>query len=279
MTRVAVVGLGLIGGSIALAYQARGYDRDRAAREAARRVGIDARDSLAEAAADAEVVFAAGSTADVPRLLAELGSAAPGAILTDTASRKTPVVEAARDLGADVRFVAGHPMAGSHRGGVGAATANLFRARPWVLCRTARSGDASLDALSTLLRAVGARPVVLDAAAHDRLMTWASHLPLAVASALARAAAKNAGPDLRRIAGPGFLDTTRVAAQPASLALELALGEPSALAAAIDEVGGELAALAKALRAGDAEEVRRYFAQAAAARRDETEPGPEAPSP
>jgi prephenate dehydrogenase len=269
VTRAAVVGLGLIGGSIALALKARGFDRSPAARDAARGAGIDAADTLSDAVADAEVVFAAVSTDDAPKLLIELASAAPGAILTDTASRKGPVVDAARKLRTGVRFVAGHPMAGSHRSGAGAATADLFRGRPWVLCRTARSDEASFEALSALVRAMGARPVPLDAASHDRLMTWASHLPLAVASALARAAARNAGPDLRRVAGPGFLDTTRVAGQPAALALELALGDPKSLAAAIEEVGAELGVLAKALRAGKPDDVRRYFEEASSARRDE----------
>ncbi len=265
MTRVAVVGLGLVGGSIALAYEARGYDRDGAARAAARRFGIDARDSLAGAVEGAEVVFAAVSTSDTPGLLAELAAAAPGALLTDTASLKRPVVEAARSLPTGARFVAGHPMAGSHRRGVEAAAGDMFRGRPWALCRTARTDDAAVRELSGLLRAAGARPVPIDAGDHDRLMTWMSHLPLAVASALIRAAAAGAGEDFA-LAGPGLLDTTRVAAQPAALAVELAMADPDGLAAAIDAVGGELGQLADALRHGDAEAVRTFFEKAGALR-------------
>lgn len=265
MTRVAVVGLGLVGGSIALAYQARGFDRDAAARAAARRFGIDSRDSLSAAVEGAEVVFAAVSTSDTPGLLVELAAVAPGALLTDTASLKKPIVDAARSLQEGVRFVAGHPMAGSHRRGVEAASADLFRGRPWALCRTARTDDAVLRELSGLLRAAGARPVPIDAADHDRLMTWMSHLPLAVASALTRAAAAGAGEDFG-LAGPGLLDSTRVAAQPAALALELALADTAGLAAAIDTVGGELGHLAEALRRGDTEAVRTFFEKAGALR-------------
>jgi prephenate dehydrogenase len=266
MTRVAVAGLGLIGGSIALAYGARGWDRERAARDAARRVGIDARDSLAEALEGAEVVFAAVPTAETPRALIEISAAAPGALLTDTASLKRPIVAAARELRAGTHFVAGHPMAGSHRRGVEFASAELFRGRPWALCRTARTDDEALSRISALVRTLHARPVPIEAEAHDRLMTWVSHLPLAVASALTGAAFAGAGEALPSLAGPGLLDTTRVASHPTSLALELALANPAALADAIDAVGGRLQTLASALRRGDEAAVRAFFEEASARR-------------
>jgi prephenate dehydrogenase len=266
MTRVAVAGLGLIGGSLALALKARGYDADPSVREAARRRGIEVADSLADAVAGADVAVAAVSTDATMPLLVEISRAAPSAVLTDTASLKRPIVEAALGLRAGVRFVAGHPMAGSQKSGVAAASADLFRGRPWVLCRTARSDDASVAAISQLVRAAGARPALLDAARHDALMTWASHLPLAVASALARAAAERGGDELASVAGPGLLDTTRVAGQPTPLALELALADPAALADAVDAVRGELARLASALRSADADEVRGFLEEAAALR-------------
>jgi prephenate dehydrogenase len=262
MTRVAVVGLGLIGGSIALAYEARGWDRARAAREAARRVGIDARDSLEEALEGAEVVFTAVPTAETPQVLVELSGISPGALLTDTASLKAPIVETARELAAGARFVAGHPMAGSHRRGVEFASAELFRGRPWALCRTARTDEEAFARIAALVRTVHARPVPIDAEAHDRLMTWVSHLPLAVASALTGAAFSGAGEQLPSVAGPGMLDTTRVASQPVSLALELAMADPNGLADAIEAVGGRLDSLAGALRRGDEAAVRAFFEDA-----------------
>jgi prephenate dehydrogenase len=262
VTRVAVVGLGLIGGSIARAFEGHGYDRDRQAREAARRIGIDARESLADALDGADVVFSAVSTAEMARVLVQISAAAPNALLTDTASLKKPIVEAAQDLRAGARFVAGHPLAGSHRRGVEFASAELFRGRPWALCRTARTDDEALAQITALVRSVGARPVPIEAGAHDHLMTWVSHLPLAVASALTGAAFAGAGPRLPDLAGPSLLDTTRVAAQPAALALELALADPARLAEAIDSVGGHLARLAEALRRADEAAVRAFFEQA-----------------
>jgi prephenate dehydrogenase len=265
VTRAAVVGLGLIGGALALALRARGYDRDASVRERARERGIDALDSLEEAAEGAGVVVTAVSTSETVALLSAIHRAAPRAVLTDTASLKRPVVEAARGLPAGARFVAGHPMAGSHRHGVEAASAELFHGRPWVLCPASRSDDAALEEVSALIRAAGARPVLLDADRHDRLMTWASHLPLAAAAALTRAARSGGGEDLRELAGPGLLDTTRLAGQRVSLALELALADPEALADAIDALGVRLSEISALLRRGDAVALQAYFEAAAAA--------------
>lgn len=268
MTRVAVAGLGLIGGSLALAVKARGWDHRASAREAARRRGIDVADTLGEALDGAGIAVAAVPTDAVPALLLEMFRAAPSAVLTDAASIKRPIADGAAALPADARFVAGHPMAGSQKSGVEAADAGLFRGRPWILCPTARSDEKSLAAVEEVVRSAGARPVRLDAASHDRLMTWASHLPLAVAAALARAAGAGAGPELSSVAGPGLLDTTRVAGQPALLALELALADPRALADAVDAVREELARLGEALRAGDATAIRAFLEEASARRRD-----------
>lgn len=267
MSRTAVVGLGLIGGSFALAAGARGYDRDPAVRAGARARGIDTADSLEAAVAGAGIVVTAVPTALTPELLRALSAIAPDAVLTDTASLKKPIVEAAATLAAGARLVGGHPMAGARRRGIEAAAPEIFRGRPWALVRTARSDDHSMAAVSDLVRSIGARPVVLDAERHDRLMSWVSHLPHAVASALAQAAGTAAGDDLVRLAGPGLLDTTRLAGQPVALGLELALADPDALAAAIDAVSAELEKLSTALRAGDADAVRALFESAEAIRR------------
>ena len=267
MSRTAVVGLGLIGGSLALAAGARGYDRDPDVRARARARGIDAADSLEAAVAGAEIVVTAVPTALTPELLRELSAVAPDAVLTDTASLKKPIVEAAATLRRGTRCVGGHPMAGARRAGIEAAAPEIFRGRPWILVRTARSDDESVAAVSELVVSVGARPVLLDADRHDRLMTWVSHLPHAVAAALAGAAGAAAGDDLGRLAGPGLLDTTRLAGQPVSLALELALADPGALAGAIDAVRAELGKLSTSLRAGDTDAVRALFEEAETIRR------------
>ena len=267
MTRAAVVGLGLIGGSAALALQARGYDRDAGARLRARERGIDTAESLAEAVRGSDVVLLAVSTGETSALLREAAAAAPDALITDAASLKRPIAAAAAELPASARFVAGHPMAGSLIPGLAGARADLFRNRPWLVVPTERSDVHSIAAVQDLVRGMGARPAVVDAERHDALMTWVSHLPLAVASALARAVASGADTELDRVAGPGLLDTTRVADTPASLALELALSDAEALAAAVDAVRTELDEIAKSLRRHDAAKLRADFEDATRARR------------
>ena len=267
MTRVAVVGLGLIGGSAALAFRALGFDRDPEVRARARRRGITVVETLADAVAEAQVVVTAVPTVQTPTLLQEISILAAGSLLTDTASLKSPLVAAAHSLRSGTRFVAGHPMAGSRREGIEAADAELFHGRPWALISTARSQPADVESLSELIRGIGARPVVLTAERHDRLMTWISHLPHAVAVSLVRAVSAEAQPELAELAGPGLLDATRIAGRRRELALELALADPEALARAIDAVRHELAGLASALRGGDADAVAQLFEEAARVRR------------
>jgi prephenate dehydrogenase len=267
MTRAAVVGLGLIGGSAALALRARGYDRDAGARSEARERGIDVVDSLAEAVRGSDVVLLAVSTGETPALLREAAVAAREALITDAASLKLPIAAAAAALPAATRFVGGHPMAGSRTPGLAGARADLFQDRPWLIVPTERSDVYSIAAIQDLVRAMGARPAVVDAERHDALVTWVSHLPHAVALALSRAVSSGAGTGLDRMAGPGLLDTTRVADTPAARALELFLADPEALAAAIEAVCGQLEDLSSRLRGRDLESLRAYFEDAAKLRR------------
>ena len=267
MSRFGVAGLGLIGGSLALALGARAWDRDPEARRRAREKGIDALESLAGALAEADVVFLAVTTAETPGLLLEAAAARPRALFSDCASLKVAVVRAAAGLPPDVRFVGGHPMAGSPTRGLAGAHADLFRERPWALVPTARSDEPALASVGDLVTAIGAVPVILDADTHDAAMTRVSHLPHAVSAALAAAATRGAWPATSRLAGPGLLDTTRLAEAPMDLLLELALADPQALANAIGDVAAELTSLRAALMAGDASAVRAFFTRTAAARR------------
>jgi prephenate dehydrogenase len=267
VSRAAVVGLGLIGGSIALAGEAKGWDRDAAARGLARERGIDARESLEEALAGVSLVFLAIPTREVVATLPSVAALAErGAVLTDAASRKRPVLEAAQELPAGTRFVGGHPLAGSERKGIDAASSALFRGRPWVLVPSDLSDTEAVGRVSAAVATFGARPLEMSAARHDELMTRITSLPLAVAAALARAAGPSDSDDLASLAGPGLLDTTRLAGSPAELAEELTLGDPHALADAIERVHGDLLRISRALRELDHDAVRAFFAEARAAR-------------
>ena len=263
--RAAVVGLGLIGGSAAIGLKARGWDRDERARELARSRGIDARGTLEEALEGAEVAFLAVPTREAGTLLARCASVRPEALFSDCASLKVPLVLGAAALPPAVRFVGGHPMAGPGAHGVAAADPAIFRGRPWILVPTPRSDEASIAALSDLVRRLGALPVLLDADRHDAAMTRVSHLPHIVAAALAMAAV-HPDPGAARLAGPGLLDTTRLAEMSPSLLRELALADPPALARAIDDVAAELKTAAEALRRGDEAALDAFFERGGAAR-------------
>jgi prephenate dehydrogenase len=245
MTRAAVAGLGLIGGSLALALRARGFDRDPETRRLARLRGIDTADALAEVLRGADVVFLAVSTEETPALLAEAVALAPGALFSDCASMKGPVLRAAAGLPPGSRFVGGHPMAGSTARGPLAADPELFRGRPWALVPAGTGDNTAIRSVAAVVSSVGARPIVLDAKTHDEAMTRLSHLPHAVAASLARVAGRRGAVEAA-LAGPGLLDTTRLAGTPIALLLELCQGNPAALAEAL----GDVAASRRFLRKG-----------------------------
>jgi prephenate dehydrogenase len=231
MRSAAIAGLGLIGGSMARGLTAAGWrvlgvDRPRPLR-AALRAGAIARgfDSLAEAAAEVDVVvLAAPPRANLALLRALARLTPPPRVVTDVGSVKAPICAAARALGL-TGFVGGHPMAGRERGGFAASTPDLFAGRTWVLTPGAPVPAAALRTARALARALGARVVTLDAAAHDRAVAFVSHLPQLASWALRAAAAGDpvAARHLR-VAGPGFADMTRLARSPRALWRQI-LGE------------------------------------------------------
>ena len=221
--RVAVVGLGLIGGSLARALTRAGYavvgvDRPAAARAAktARAVARTAA-SIDDALALSDVLVLAAPPAVNLRLLRRVArSARPGLVVTDVGSVKGPIGREADRLG--LVFVGGHPMAGNERSGFAASAAGLFRGRAWILCPGRRASAHAVASVKRLARAAGARPVKMSAAEHDRTVAFLSHAPQLVSWALLDAA--RADPVARRrlaVAGPGFAGMTRLAASPPAL--------------------------------------------------------------
>jgi prephenate dehydrogenase len=263
----AVIGLGLIGGSAALALRARAYDRNPRVRSRARELGIRVTETAADAVRGAELVLVAVPTSENPAVLREVARLAPSALLTDIASIKRPWLGAESDLPERVHYVSGHPMAGSVIPGLDGARADLFAGRPWLIVPRRHSKAADVEHLSDVVRRIGAIPIRVDAEHHDELMAWASHLPLVVAAALARAVDEGAGARVGGLAGPGLIDTTRLADTPLPLALELSLADPPFLADAIEKVVAELHIVAEALRAGDSDRVRAFFEEASQARK------------
>jgi prephenate dehydrogenase len=222
---VAVVGLGLVGGSLARAltragYRVVGVDR-LAVRRKARASGAIAETAASPQAAAARasaVVLAAHPVTNI-RLLRQLAVVArPGLVITDVGSVKTPICREADRLGL-AGFVGGHPMAGNEGSGFGASSPDLFRGRPWILT-THRS--AAARTVRSLVRAVGARPLTLAPDVHDRVAAFLSHAPQLVAWAILDMAQHD--PLTKRhlgLAGPGFRDMTRLAASPRPLWREI----------------------------------------------------------
>ncbi|MFI5254317.1 MAG: prephenate dehydrogenase [Candidatus Limnocylindrales bacterium] len=223
MVRLAILGFGLIGGSIARALATRdpggwrvsAWSRSPAAPERALREGIvaDVPGELLAACADAHLVLLAASPAANVDLVARVGPAiaVAGQLLTDVTGVQRPVAVAAGRV-PGLRFVGGHPLSGRETRGYGAASPDLFVDRPWAILPGPAASAADVDLVRRLALACGALPVELDATAHDRAVATISHLPLLAAVALVEAAAALPGSDLAvRLAAGGWRDATRLA--------------------------------------------------------------------
>ena len=272
--RIALVGVGLIGGSIGLAARERldasvaGYDPDGEALEIARvRGAIDrASDSIAGAVADAEAVFVAAPVGALPNAVAEaLGAAPRDCAVSDVGSTKRAIV-AAHD---DPRFVGGHPLAGAETSGVRHARADLFEGATWYLTPQPTTSGILYERLHRLLHGLGARPVAIEPEAHDTILATVSHLPHVLANVLvSQAAATLAGGDSRLPAtGPSFRDATRVAGAPSAIWTDIYLSNRDALTAEVDGAIARLTEVREALRAGDGPALTEWNERAASDRR------------
>jgi len=267
--RLAVVGTGLVGASVALAARragthCRGFDEDGATLERAAALGaLEPASSLAEAVADAELVVVAVPAGAAPAVVREVLAAAADATVTDVASTKRALAAIA-----DARFVPGHPVAGGATGGPGRATADLFDGATWFLAPGRATDAERLAVVERFVASLGARPVQIEAAAHDRLLALTSHLPHALANLLMlRVAAAGADDDSPlAYAGASLREMTRVAGANAAVWSDIFLENADELTAALGGFRESLDALERALAAGDREELETSIAEAATAR-------------
>jgi prephenate dehydrogenase len=275
---VAVVGTGLIGGSVGLAARRRlGAHVRGVGPEADRAVARGAADEAAElpaAVAEADAVFVAVPVSDlVETVAAVLAAAPPGCVVTDVGSTKRAVVAGCDDQ----RFVGGHPLAGGEAGGVDHAREDLFDGQTWYLTPTAATSGVLLERLHRTITGLGARPAVIDAETHDDLMAAVSHLPHVLANLLvsqaARALGKESGPPALPQTGPSFRDATRVAGAHPALWEGIYLANRDALTAAIDQTVAALAEVRAALERGDGRWLGAWQRAAAADRRALMEAG------
>jgi prephenate dehydrogenase len=274
--RIAILGVGLIGGSIGLAARQRldaevvGFDPDRPTLDRALDEGVidEAPNSVADACAGAEVVFCAAPVAGLAELAtAALEACGPETVVTDVGSTKRDIVAA---LGGDERFIGGHPLAGAETSGVENARADLFEGARWYLTpKSARSSGLLYDRLQRTLAGLGARVQAIDAEAHDRLMATISHLPHVVANVLVGQAVEELTRDSERMpeVGPSFRDTTRVAGANPAIWGDIFASNRDAVAEAVEGVAGRLQEAATLIREGERDAVAEWHAEAGSDRR------------
>lgn len=280
-TTITIIGLGLMGGSLALALRAAtgpwqqariiGVSRNPATLDAARAAGaIDlGTTSLAEGARQADIIVLAAPVRAILRQIPEVGrQARPETLILDLGSTKAAICAALAELPAGLQPIGGHPMCGKEVAGFAAAEAGLYRDKTFVLCPLPRTAPGALDRAVALVNAIGARPVIADPAAHDRAAAAISHLPYAAAVALVNAVAAAADPLARQLAASGFRDATRLAASNVDMMLDILLTNRPAMLDWLGELQEQLANLKLALIIGDEAALRAQLA-AAQARRGE----------
>lgn len=282
-SRVAILGLGLMGGSLALALRDAGvsecvvgYDRtpETALRAKERGIVDVACLSVAEAVGGADLVVLASPVVAERELLEHVAShLAAGAIVTDLGSTKRAVAGWAEQLlPPSAHFVGGHPLAGRELSGLDACDATLFRGAIWCLTPTAHTDSDVVRRVSSMIVALGASPLLLDPERHDQLIAGVSHLPILVAASLVRTLASDAGwDDLMPLASGGFRDTTRVASGDPRMARDICLTNHDEILRWLDAYLGTLHALRGVVAAAEADggdSVERFFGEAREAREE-----------
>jgi prephenate dehydrogenase len=272
LKKIGIVGLGLIGTSIALAVRRAsadavliGVDRDDAVRHPRIVETFDTTSTDLSVVGDADLVVLATPVQAILETLPRLPAIRSGARLTDTGSTKRAIMASARSAGL-AGFVGGHPMAGSDRTGPDAARADLFDTRRWFLVGAAER----VAEVGAFVQQLGATPVFMsdDGAAHDRLMAAVSHLPQVVVSALMARVGETVGREGLGYAGSGLRDSTRLAASEASVWESVLATNADALRPLLLELAGDLERIAGQL--DDPSATRRLFGLANMHRRDVT---------
>lgn len=280
MNKLAICGLGLIGGSIGLAARKRKLTREvcglvrrpEAVREAERRGVVDSATlDPAEAVAGADMVVLAVTLGAAERIAGRIRPHLPeGCIVTDAGSCKRLVIERVQGaLGRGVRFVGAHPIAGSEQSGMGAARADLFEGAPCIVTPVRGTDKAAAKEVAAFWSALGSRVSVMSPAEHDRVVAAISHLPHFLAVSLVNASVGMLDEKTALgYAGSGFRDTTRVAASGAEMWVEIGMDNAGEILRAVASLEKQLSSLKKALRGKDPAALRALLTRASALRRN-----------
>jgi prephenate dehydrogenase len=276
---LAVIGVGLIGGSFASALRRAGvtanvvgFDRDPEALEKAAALGVidAAADSASEAARGADLVVVAVPVRSIAAVLHDVGlSLDPHAVVTDVGSTKTEVVATARGELRErfPRFVPAHPIAGRETSGVEAATPDLFKGARVVLAPAPETAPDALELVRSCWEAAGGKVTSISPEAHDRIFAAVSHLPHLLSFALvSEIAARDNAAELLGFAAGGFRDFTRIAASSPEMWRDIALQNREALLAEIDRYGAQLAVFRELIEKGEGPGLQRLMSEARTAR-------------
>ncbi len=266
--KVGIVGLGLIGGSIAMAARqiwptalVIAVDNKDVLETAMRLHAIDVAADDLVVLAEADLVILAAPVRQNVALMAELDeNVRQAAVVTDTGSTKRATVEAAMGLPGRFTFVGGHPLAGAAAGGLEHARPDLFQGRPWLLTPSSEASGTAVEKLSAFIEALGAVPRVMPPAAHDRLVAYLSHLPQLTASALMQVVGEAVGDEALALAGRGLHDTTRLASSPPDIWADITATNADEIGPALDVLIGILSDLRRDL--GDGDRLTEVFTEA-----------------
>ncbi len=275
--RIALLGVGLIGGSIGLAARRRlgaevaGFDpRPETLERALERGALDrAADSAPAAVAGADVVFCAAPVTALGELVATaLAASAAGTVVTDVGSTKQALLDGVVGGAGEQRFIGGHPLAGAETAGVEGSREDLFDGARWYLTPGPRSEGVLFERLRRLIADLGARPLAIDASSHDREMATISHLPHVLANVLVSVAGDSLGDgDRRAEVGRSFRDAVRVAGANPAIWAGIYATNAEALATEIDAAVAALRAAAELIRSGEVAALAGWQADAGGERR------------
>jgi prephenate dehydrogenase len=273
-----IVGAGLMGASLALALRGtvrtiRAVDTDPASREIVAAYVDEVSGDLDPAVAAADVIVLATPIRAILRLLDHLktpGVLRPGAVVIDLGSVKQQIVQAMDDLPETVLAVGGHPMCGKETSGPQDATGALYQGSVFVLCPSRRTTDEVLAFATGLIRAIGARPLILPAARHDAAVAAISHLPYVLSAGLVSAVDRGAENDplAWTLASNGFRDTSRLAAGDVTMMSDILLTNQNAILDALALFRAQLDALETAIRSSDEAALRGILGRARQVRID-----------
>ena len=275
--KIGIVGLGLIGGSIALAARELwpsalviGVDNKDVLETAMRLHAIDVAADDLVVLAEADLVILAAPVRQNIALLGDIAAHIPGeTVITDTGSTKRDIVDAARVLPNRLTFVGGHPLGGAAFGGLEHARPDLFRKRPWIFTPVSGSSEAAVEKLTAFVSALGSAPSNMTAEEHDRLLAFLSHLPQLAASALMEVVGSGIGADGLALAGRGLVDSTRLASSPSDIWRDIAASNADQIGPALDALIAVLQSLRGDLHAGT--RIDEVFVDAARWREELTE--------